>query len=208
MSMRDSFVRRSAHDVAPSLRRHTVASFAAVEAIERRRLLSGDGAAETLPGDINGDNAVNGTDFAILAGNFGKSGMSAAQGDLNGDGSVNGSDFAILAGNFGKTITPARAAGDPDPTFGGGDGAADVVFDEPGFRQLVSPPSVDTRGGFTVVVINGGAGADVDAALARLDSAGQLDPSFGGDGRLVLPNFTALDVQIQEDRKILVAGRS
>jgi hypothetical protein len=64
---------------------------------------SGGGAA-ILQGDVNLDGAVNGSDFAILAGNFGKTGMSHAQGDLNGDGSVNGSDFALLAGSFGKSI--------------------------------------------------------------------------------------------------------
>jgi hypothetical protein len=64
-----------------------------------------------LAGDIDGNRAVNGTDFAILAGNFGRTGMTYAQGDLNGDGSVNGSDFALLAGNFGRTVAaPAAAA--------------------------------------------------------------------------------------------------
>jgi Dockerin type I domain len=62
-----------------------------------------------LAGDLNRDRAVNGTDFAILAGNFGKTGVTFAQGDLNGDGFVNGSDFAILAGNFGKAV-PVPAA--------------------------------------------------------------------------------------------------
>jgi subtilisin-like proprotein convertase family protein len=62
-----------------------------------------------LAGDINRDRTVNGSDFAILAGSFGKTGRTYAQGDLNGDGSVNGSDFAILAGNFGKSV-PAPAA--------------------------------------------------------------------------------------------------
>jgi hypothetical protein len=62
-----------------------------------------------LTGDINRDRAVNGTDFAILAGNFGKSGQTYATGDLNGDGFVNGSDFALLAGNFGRSV-PAPAA--------------------------------------------------------------------------------------------------
>jgi hypothetical protein len=37
--------------------------------------------------------------------------MTYAQGDLNGDGSVNGSDFAILAGNFGKTVPQPAAVG-------------------------------------------------------------------------------------------------
>jgi hypothetical protein len=63
-----------------------------------------------LTGDINRDRAVNGSDFAILAGNFGKSGTTYAQGDLNGDGTVNGSDFALLAGNFGRTVPAPPAA--------------------------------------------------------------------------------------------------
>jgi hypothetical protein len=62
-----------------------------------------------LPGDINRDRSVNATDFAILAGNFGKVGQTYAQGDLNGDGFVNATDFAILAGNFGRSV-PAPAA--------------------------------------------------------------------------------------------------
>jgi hypothetical protein len=33
-----------------------------------------------------------------------------ADGDLNGDTVVNGTDFAILAGNFGKSVPAAQAA--------------------------------------------------------------------------------------------------
>jgi hypothetical protein len=63
-----------------------------------------------LAGDINRDRAVNGSDFAILAGNFGQTGMGYGGGDLNADGSVNGSDFAILAGNFGRSVPAAEPA--------------------------------------------------------------------------------------------------
>jgi hypothetical protein len=77
-----------------------------------------------LAGDINRDRAVNGTDFAILAANFGRAGRTYATGDLTGDGTVNGTDFAILAANFGKTAPapappsppPAQAAAAPPPT--------------------------------------------------------------------------------------------
>jgi hypothetical protein len=62
-----------------------------------------------LAGDLNRDRSVSGTDFAILAGNFGRTGMTFAQGDLNGDGAVGGSDFAILAANFGESLTAAPA---------------------------------------------------------------------------------------------------
>jgi hypothetical protein len=63
-----------------------------------------------LAGDVTRDRLVNGTDFAILASNFGKTGQTYAAGDLNGDGSVTGVDFALLAGNFGRTL-PAVQAG-------------------------------------------------------------------------------------------------
>jgi Dockerin type I domain len=59
-----------------------------------------------LAGDVNRDRAVNGSDFAILAGNFGRGGSFAtyARGDLNGDGSIDGADFSLLAANFGKVL--------------------------------------------------------------------------------------------------------
>jgi fibronectin-binding autotransporter adhesin len=67
--------------------------------------------AYALYGDINLDNVVNGTDFGILASNFGKSVTGGwAMGDLNYDGTVNGTDFALLAGNFGKSATGQAVA--------------------------------------------------------------------------------------------------
>ena len=60
-----------------------------------------------LPGDVNGDGAVNLRDFNILAGNFGRtSGVTRSTGDLNGDGRVDLQDFNLLAGNFGKAREP------------------------------------------------------------------------------------------------------
>jgi Dockerin type I domain len=57
----------------------------------------------TYYGDANLDAAVNGVDFALLAGSFGKTGQTWETGDFNRDGSVNGSDFALLAQNFGRS---------------------------------------------------------------------------------------------------------
>jgi hypothetical protein len=71
-----------------------------------------------LTGDVNRDRSVNGSDFAILAGSFGETGMTYDKGDLNGDGNVNGSDFAMLAGNFGRALPgpPAAAMAAPATT--------------------------------------------------------------------------------------------
>ena len=55
------------------------------------------------PGDINGDDAVNGADMNILLTNFGKSGPAVnPAADLNSDDAVNGADMNILLTNFGK----------------------------------------------------------------------------------------------------------
>jgi autotransporter-associated beta strand protein len=64
----------------------------------------------TLAGDLNLDGEVNGTDFSILAANFGKNVMGWDQGDINYDGVVNGADFGLLASNFGKTASGASIA--------------------------------------------------------------------------------------------------
>jgi hypothetical protein len=64
----------------------------------------------TIRGDANLDGRVNGSDFALLASNFGRTDRAWSQGDFNQDGAINGTDFALLAGNFGKTV-PGVPAG-------------------------------------------------------------------------------------------------
>ncbi len=59
---------------------------------------------DLLPGDADASGDVTARDFAILRGNFGKTGMTWAQGDFDGDGNVTARDFAILRGNFGSTV--------------------------------------------------------------------------------------------------------
>ncbi len=61
-----------------------------------------------LPGDANGDGAVDLEDFVILKTNFGTTGATLAQGDFNGDGDVDLDDFVILKANFGRTAGSAN----------------------------------------------------------------------------------------------------
>ena len=58
-----------------------------------------------LPGDSNGDNSIDSTDFGVLIGAFNSSASIMGSGydptaDYNGDGSVDSTDFGILIGNF------------------------------------------------------------------------------------------------------------
>jgi len=56
----------------------------------------------TLLGDANLDGTVNGSDFSLLAANFGLGVTNWDQGNFLYGSSVNGSDFSALAANFGQ----------------------------------------------------------------------------------------------------------
>jgi len=56
----------------------------------------------TLLGDANLDGVVNGSDFALLAANFGQGVTNWDQGNFLFTSAVNGADFAAMAANFGQ----------------------------------------------------------------------------------------------------------
>ena len=87
----------------PSQRTATIQATLHVFGATTKILISVTQATTGKPGDINGDDAVNGADMNILLTNFGKSGPTVnPAADLNSDGSVNGADMNILLTNFGK----------------------------------------------------------------------------------------------------------
>jgi hypothetical protein len=64
----------------------------------------------TLLGDANLDGIVNGSDFSILAANFGLGHTNWDQGNFAYQSAVNGTDFSALAANFGQGDSGADAA--------------------------------------------------------------------------------------------------
>ncbi|MCJ7545049.1 MAG: dockerin type I domain-containing protein [Phycisphaerae bacterium] len=63
------------------------------------------------PGDANGDDHVDGSDLAIMGGNWmTPSGMTWADADFNGDGAVDGSDLALMGGYWEWSASPAPPA--------------------------------------------------------------------------------------------------
>ncbi|HTK78026.1 MAG TPA: hypothetical protein VL371_22355, partial [Gemmataceae bacterium] len=92
------------------------------------------------------------------------------------------------------------SAGDLDPTFGTG-GTTQLGRDAAGTLLNGSGEhGIDSRNGRTVVAIN-------DAVVARFDSGGHYDATFGQGGKLRIADFVQIDaVAIQADNKVLVGG--
>ena len=69
------------------------------------------GSSPTLPGDLNGDGAVNSGDLDLVRGNWGQVVAPNSNGDADGDGFVSSADLDIVRGNWGATA----AATVPEP---------------------------------------------------------------------------------------------
>jgi uncharacterized delta-60 repeat protein len=105
---------------------------------------------------------------------------------------------------------PARAVpGQLDSTFGG-DGK--VTTDFTSRRDVASSVAIQGDGKLVAVGTANYRGANARFAIARYNTNGTLDPTFGGDGK-VATNLTgawdgAFDIAIQPDGKIVVAGEA
>jgi uncharacterized delta-60 repeat protein len=96
--------------------------------------------------------------------------------------------------------------GEPDPSFGGGDGA--VVVPSVAYGYGVA---LQDDGKIVVVAPDFVSPGDVNWMIVRFDAAGLPDASFGGGDGIVITDFGyeaagPSDVAVQSDGKILVAG--
>ena len=111
--------------------------------------------------------------------------------------------LAGFSGPEGGNIQVARlkANGALDTTFGTG-GKATVDFGGDDFG-LAMARQADGR------ILVAGRSSAAGAVVARLRANGELDPNFGGDGRVTLPGGgSASAVLVQPDRRIVVAGNA
>ena len=70
--------------------------------------------AGDIPGDTNGDGAVDVSDLGILSGNYGTVGTADWEdGDFTGEGDVDVSDLGILSGNYGWVASAPLGASQP-----------------------------------------------------------------------------------------------
>ena len=104
-------------------------------------------------------------------------------------------------------VARLNANGALDPAFGvGGIAKADFGGDDAGLAMARQANGRILVAGVSRATLPGD--PELGAVVARLRAIGELDPDFGGDGRVTLPgtsNARAVLVQPQ-DRKIVVAG--
>ncbi len=122
----------------------------------------------TLLGDANLDGTVNGSDFSILAANFGLGVTNWDQGNFLFSSSVNGSDFSALAANFGQGDSGA------DVGVSVADIAALDVFAEANGLALPSIGVVPEPVSAGIVILSG---LGMLALRRRRGRAGRISPN-------------------------------
>jgi uncharacterized delta-60 repeat protein len=164
------------------LRRSRVGSLASrfgmgfgVEQLEDRRLLAAGSLDTTfnpgglVPGVVIQDFAFEDNSVAVAVDSAGRTLVAGTY----GTGAVNSRDFAVARFNVDGSL---------DMTFGGGDGIATIDFggrDDEGRDVLID----STTGKITVVGTTQNASGIQGIGVARLDSTGVIDGSFGTGGK-------------------------
>ncbi len=104
-------------------------------------ILISDSTPIPLPASANLEGTVNGSDFSILAANFGTGLTNWDEGNFLYGSSVDGSDFSALAANFGQGSTTLIAAA-PAPVAASTDGfIVTVGSPSPAASQVPEPVS-------------------------------------------------------------------
>jgi uncharacterized delta-60 repeat protein len=95
-----------------------------------------------------------------------------------------------------------------DTTFGG-DGRVTISFPHPPIDEASAAEAVLLQPDGRLVLVGGTAGSDgVSFALARLNTDGSLDPSFGTGGKVTVPNGGGATAGLlQPDGRIVAVGR-
>ena len=120
------------------------------------------------------------------------------------------SDGKIVVTAPGFTLVRYNTDGSPDLSFGSGGKAESPFSDRPVFASAIA-----IRSDGKIVAAGGGYGYDeenpnYDFLLARYNTDGSLDSTFGSDGKVIstfgTPNYGANDIAIQPDGKIVAVG--
>jgi uncharacterized delta-60 repeat protein len=154
------------------------------------------GGVDTAFGGADGDGIVT-TDFA------GDSDEPAAV-LVQGNGKILVAGQADVGSQVRVALARYTAAGVLDGTFGGGDGKVTTPADDFADGRAIA---VQPNGKVVVVGLSGVEG-DVDMLVLRYRPGGTLDPTFSGDGKLLVEfaNSSAASSVRLPDGKIVVVG--
>jgi uncharacterized delta-60 repeat protein len=198
---------RRRNNSRPRRRRSLRFSSLGIESLESRIVLASPGSLD-LSFDVDG--RISG-DFGVAAGTDVKITSVAVQ----NDGKI------VVAGTIDTALDPTEdvlvarfnADGSLDTTFGDNDSVGGyTTFTFNGMQSFADDVKIDSSG--NIVVVGRGLNATITQtgfAIARLDSDGELDMSFGTGGKTV-STFVAGSagigraVAFQSDGKIIVAG--
>ena len=116
--------------------------------------------------------------------------------------------IVTAGGSSDFAVTRHEPDGDPDPTFGGGDG---IVTTNLGVSDAAFDVAIDAED--RIVVAGQTSLGTGDFAVARYESDGDLDLTFGGGDGIVVTDFnlgpdSASGVAVQSDGKIVAAGNA
>lgn len=111
------------------------------------------------------------------------------------------------AGESEPAVVRYTAAGNPDPSFGGGDGIVSFRFGT-GTRDSAPAVAID---GSNRIVVAGNYGESpcpsfCNTGVVRLTESGQLDSTFSGDGKATAPYALVGDVALDAAGRIVVGG--
>jgi uncharacterized delta-60 repeat protein len=174
--------------------------------------IQGDGKIVVAGGSLDGD-----SDFAVVRHNadgsldtgFGSSGKVTT--DFGGSEianavAIDGNDNILLAGNVGLGFGVIRHS--PDGTLDTGFGTGGLTSTDFGFSDVANAMAIQTNGKIVVAGHTGSLG-NVNIAMARYNTDGSLDATFGTGGKVVSDfggSEFGTSMAIQKDGKIIVAG--
>ena len=119
---------------------------------------------------------------------------------------VAGTIFALGGGSSNFAVARLTADGSPDATFSGdGKHAIDIAPNDIGTSAAVRTDGRVVVGGYTDDILNN------DFVVIQLTAAGALDPTFSGDGKLVIGALSedrAFGLAQLPDGRIVLAGSS
>lgn len=127
-----------------------------------------------------------------------------------GDGTVAVAGTTYRGGDPDLLVLRLTSSGDPDPTFGGGDGL--VITPLSGLGDRARAVAVQPDGKIVVAGETAASGGAGDLFVARYTSSGDLDPSFSDDGVATMDVMGnggadgARDLVLQADGRPVVVG--